>query len=74
MKRSIDRLKLDSEIYEDYQQEVPEIDAFLLDIFEVYKKHDMAISHEDGQGGFIIEHLHQDYIDWLNCAADGREV
>ena len=34
--------------------DVPEVDAFLTEIEEVCKKHDMHISHEDGHGSFII--------------------
>ncbi len=35
--------------------ESTQVDAFLAEIHEVCKKHGFWISHEDYQGGFIIE-------------------
>ena len=46
------------------------IDAFLSEIIEVCKKHDLSISHEDYNGAFEIELFSQDNIDWLNAAHD----
>lgn len=49
---------------------VPEIDAFLADIEEVCKKHNLDIGHEDGHGAFkIIEYGGS----WIESAKDGRE-
>ena len=39
--------------------------AFIDDILEVYKKHNLSIAHEDCHGAFIIEELDQYNIDWL---------
>lgn len=50
------------------------IDAFLKDIFEVYKKHGFAISHEDRHGGFLIKTINDQDINWLNNADDYTEA
>lgn len=46
------------------------IDAFLVDIIEVYRKHNLAISHEDIHGGFDIVELEDSFVKWLEAAAD----
>lgn len=55
----------------------PEVKAFLADLMALYDKHGLAISHEDGHGGFII--VKDDgkpwpngysYRRWMNDAAD----
>lgn len=43
---------------------------FLNDIVGVCKKHKLSISHEDGQGGFIIEDFKEVNIQWLLWAFD----
>ena len=40
---------------EGIEVERPDVDAFIQDIFAVYERHGMSISHEDGHGAFIIE-------------------
>ena len=50
--------------------ENPKIDAFLTEIVEVYKRHGLAIAHEDTHGGFEIVALDQQFIDWLMQASD----
>jgi hypothetical protein len=55
--------------------EVPEVDAFIAEILSVCKKHNLAISHEDGHGAFIIERGYSDVnAEWLQQAMffDGR--
>lgn len=48
--------------------ELSNVDAFIKEIEEVCRKHDMSISHEDGHGAFIIE-LYDEYnIEWLKSA------
>ena len=42
--------------------------AFLDDIIEVYRKHNLSLSHEDCHGAFQIEPYDQLNIDWL-CEA-----
>lgn len=60
--RWVDRLK--------ERRVVPEIDAFLADIAEVCKKHNLDIGHEDAHGAFeIIEYGGS----WIESATDGRE-
>jgi hypothetical protein len=41
---------------------------FFNDIEEVYKKHNLSISHEDGHGAFIIEEYDEFNIQWLKRA------
>jgi len=47
------------------------IDAFLDDVVAVYKKHGLSISHEDGQGAFIIEPFSELKVLWLRHSYDG---
>ena len=49
--------------------ETPEVDAFIADIVEVCKKHNMSIGHEDGHGSFIIEKFCKFNIAWLQKAS-----
>ena len=46
-----------------------DVTLFLKEIAEVCKKYNMSISHEDGQGGFIIEKYDPHYVEWLTYAA-----
>jgi hypothetical protein len=55
----------------------PAVKAFLADLMLLYDKHGLAISHEDGHGGFRI--VKDDgtvwpngfsYRRWINAAAD----
>jgi len=39
--------------------------SFLEDIVAVYKKHNLSLSHEDKQGGFLVEPYSQSNVDWL---------
>ena len=52
--------------------ECPKADAFIADILEVYKKHGLAISHEDTQGCFeIVTYDDGDGNQkWLEAATD----
>ena len=50
----------------------PDVDAFLRDVLEVCERHGMSISHEDGQGGFIVEAREASLEDWLFGAAIGE--
>lgn len=51
------------------REENPAVDAFLLEIDEVCKKHGFSISHEDGQGGFIVDQYNEQDRAWLWEAA-----
>lgn len=54
-----------------YKSEVsPKVDNFLKDIIKVYDKHGMSLSHEDGQGGFLVEKYDDSYVRWLWAAQD----
>lgn len=44
-------------------------DAFIQEIIAVYKKHGMALSHEDSQGSFIVCPISDDKIWWLEQAS-----
>lgn len=41
---------------------------FVEDIFEVYEKHGLGISHEDYHGCFIIRPLNDELKQWLEAA------
>ena len=45
---------------------------FLDDLHKLYLKHGLTISHEDGQGGFILNPYHPYDVRWINdCSIDG---
>ncbi len=56
-----------------YSQDVenPDIDSFLAEIIEVYRRHNLSISHEDGEGAFIVTRYNEGNVDWLLNAQDG---
>ena len=45
-----------------------EIILFLLEIEKVCKKHGFSISHEDVEGGFIIQEYKDSNMEWLKSA------
>lgn len=54
----------------DERVENPAIDAFLEEIKEVCKKHNLSIAHEDSQGAFVIEEYDEHNLEWLLAADD----
>lgn len=42
--------------------------AFLSEIVDVSRRHGLSLSHEDSQGGFLVEPLDERNIDWLLLA------
>jgi len=46
------------------------VDAFLLEVIEVCKKHGLSISHEDNHGSFEVGLFDQANIEWLMDASD----
>jgi hypothetical protein len=46
------------------------IDAFLAEVIEVSKKHNLSIGHEDLQGSFVVEKLKESNLVWLMAAND----
>lgn len=40
-------------------------ELFINEIIAVYKKYGLSLSHEDAQGGFIIEKYKDENINWL---------
>jgi hypothetical protein len=50
------------------REENIQVDLFIDEILEVYKKHNMSISHEDKFGAFIIEKNFDDNCKWLEYA------
>lgn len=53
--------------------EVPEIDAFLAEIEEVCKKHNLDIAHEDKHGAFKIVTYGNLYGGGISSARDERD-
>ena len=49
-------------------------DIFIRDIIEVYKKHGLSLTHEDCEGGFIIDKLSKDNITWLQNAFTSKSI
>jgi len=50
------------------------VDEFLQAIVEVCRKHGYSLSHEDTQGGFIVEKYNEANIEWLMDAVVGKDV
>ena len=49
--------------------DVPEdIENFLNELTELYKKYDLSIAHEDIGGGFVIENLKEENVKWIQGA------
>ena len=48
--------------------EFPKVDAFLEELFQLYAKYDLAISHQDEHGAFKIEANDQGLRDWIRGA------
>lgn len=46
------------------------VDAFLVEINEVCKRHGLSISHEDSHGSFMIDNYSGELADWLMAASD----
>lgn len=49
------------------------VDAFIEEILDVCKRHDLSISHEDSQGAFIVEPYRCDLALWLRDAHDATD-
>jgi hypothetical protein len=49
-----------------------DVDAFLEDIIKVCYEHNMSLSHEDSQGGFLVDGLNESNFSWLYAASDKR--
>lgn len=47
----------------------PKVELFLDEIYAICKKYNLSLSHEDCQGGFIIEPYKEANIDWLDVAS-----
>ncbi len=41
------------------------VDEFLKELVELYKKHNLSISHEDKHGNFIIEEYAEENVKWI---------
>ena len=50
------------------------VDAFLKELEEVCQRHGFSLSHEDVQGGFIVEKYHKTLSEWLQEASIGPTV
>jgi len=55
------------------RKDTPEVDVFIEDVLSVCRKHGFSISHEDGNGAFVIEKFNEADSDWLRAAADDTE-
>jgi len=59
-----------SRMYKQYDDDI-KMKNFIDDIIEIYKKHNMSLSHEDAHGCFEVEELTEYNIKWLK-EADGK--
>lgn len=44
--------------------------AFLKELVEVCKKHNLSLGHEDSHGAFLVEYYSEKYCEWLLAAFD----
>mgnify|MGYP006901964926 CR=1 FL=1 len=44
------------------------LDEFFEELFALYKKYDISISHEDAQGAFELHHNNEYNRDWIQEA------
>ncbi len=45
-----------------------EMEVFLNDIVDVYKKHGLSLSHEDYHGAFRVTTYDEENVEWLKAA------
>ena len=60
-------------------KENSKVESFLEELINLYKKYNISISHEDSQGGFILEvdvprEYHEYNIKWIKDAAIERDL
>ena len=58
----------------DERKENKQVDAFIEDLFKLYEKHGMSISHEDYHGGFKIDVLDDYNKNWIKQASVTEEL
>jgi hypothetical protein len=46
------------------------VNRFLAELETVYERHGMSLSHEDTEGGFIVEPYSEANVAWLRQARD----
>lgn len=51
----------------------PDVDAFLMDVLGVCRRHRLSIGHEDCHGAFQVEDWSSGYEGWLWAADDDRD-
>lgn len=45
-----------------------DLESFRKELFDLYDKYDIAISHEDGQGAFMLWDADENHRRWMNYA------
>ena len=65
------RWKLSAGACGEYLPSDEKVDAFIEEVIEVCKRHELSISHEDGHGTFEIEKYSESNVKWLRQANDG---
>lgn len=50
------------------------IESFMKEYEELCVKHGLSLSHEDCEGGFIIDEYNQENIEWVKAAMNGFEM
>lgn len=50
---------------EDVEARINQLKLFKQELFELYEKHNVSISHEDIGGAFILEEYDSDNIEWM---------
>ena len=55
------------------ETETPEIELFIEEIKKVYVKHGLSLAHEDCHGGFIVEKISDNNLEWLDAAMNNTD-
>ena len=50
------------------------IESFMKEYEELCIKHGLSLSHEDCEGGFIIDEYNQENVEWVKAAMNGFEM
>ena len=56
--------------YRDMRNQSAAVQAFLAELAEVCRRHNLSLSHEDTEGAFRVQSFDECNIDWLKAAFD----
>jgi hypothetical protein len=66
MKRWVHELSIDAQI--------GAVELFMTELTSLCKQHGLSLSHEDGQGAFIVDVYSESNISWINAAGVSKSL